>query len=187
MSNLLDTINHLASPSLISKTATALGESELAIQKAIQGMLPLLLNKLSISKSEQHGSLTQLLMQAGSAEQMPEVLLEDIASQNNESIILGIGSQFSDEILDNKQVSLSNLLSNYAGIKSSASGSVIVICATLIASFVGKKMKEEGLSFNSILGWLSHHTNDVSNAIPSAFAFSDVARTHERPYSLIFR
>lgn len=180
MSNLLDTLNQLASPALISKTATALCESEFAIQKAIQGIFPLLLNKLSTSKSEQHGSLTQLLMQAGSAEQMPEVLLEDIASQNNESIILGIGSLFSDAVLDNKQVSLSNLLSNYAGIKSNASGSVIVICATLIASFVGKKMNEEGLSFNSILGWLSHHTNDVSNAIPSAFASMTEASTAEK-------
>ncbi len=168
MSNLIDTLKGLASKEVIQATATSLGESESSISKALEGVLPTLLFSSLQSKSNTHPVLSELFSKAGDHPDMMNSIIKGVQEQDENSASLGIGNSIFESLFGKDQTSISNLVSNFAGIKSASSSALMCIGSSLIASFIGNKMKSEGLSFNSILGWLGQHKADLAAALPKS-------------------
>jgi OmpA-OmpF porin, OOP family len=170
MSSLLDSLKGLATEQLVSVAAKSLGESEGGISKAIGGLLPSLLGGIMNSKPESHNMIGDLLGKAGGDSNLMGSLISGITSGDSNSPAMGIGSSLISGLFGDKVGGIANLLSNFAGIKSSSSSSLMGIGGSLIASFLGKKMVGEGLNFGGIMNFLGGHKKDIESAIPAGFS-----------------
>ena len=122
------------------------------------------------SKSENHAPIAELTGKVSDDTYLMKDIISDVSGQANSSVVMGLGGALVSLLLGNNISSISNLISNYAGIKSSSTSSLFNIGSLIAASFIGNKMKAEGLSFNSILGWLGQHKEAISAAIPNGLS-----------------
>lgn len=168
MSNLLDSLKGLISNELIQSTASALGEQESGISKAVSGILPTLLGGLMQSNPNTHSFLGDVLNHAGTQESLMGDLASSVHS-NSVSPSLSVGESLVKGLFGDKINGLGNLVSNFSGVKASSSNTLLNIGGTIIASFLGKKMASDGLNFGGIVNWLGQHASDITSAIPAGF------------------
>ncbi|MCC7028894.1 MAG: DUF937 domain-containing protein [Chitinophagaceae bacterium] len=170
MSQLTEQLKALATPDMLRAAATSLGENEFAVSKAMQGAMPIILSALLDTPSQHHPQLTSLLNTAGADTNLSAGVLQGLGSTDLSSEALNTGSALSELIFGSKQASVANQLSNFAGIKSSSSTTLLNAGGALAASYIGQKMIAEKLSFNSILAWLGQHKGDLSAILPASLA-----------------
>lgn len=170
MSNLLDTVKALITPALTKTAATSLGENEASVSKALDSILPIVLNGMVNSKSEHHAPIAELVGKISDDTYLMKDIIADVSNQADSSVVMGLGGALTSLLLGSNVSSISNLVSNHAGIKSSSTSSLFNTGSLIAASFLGNKMKAEGLSFNSILGWLGQHKDVLTAAIPNGFS-----------------
>jgi OOP family OmpA-OmpF porin len=170
MSNLLESLKGLVTKEMLNTTATTLGESETNISKALNGILPSVLGSITNTGITNHSLLTDLLTKAaGNSDFLGEVM-GSITGTNRTTSALGMGNNLVSNIFGSKINGMTNLVSNYAGIKSSSAGMMLSMGGSLVASFLGKKMTGEGLNISGILSWLGGQQESIISAIPSEFA-----------------
>ena len=182
MSNLLDSLKGLVSNELVKAAASSMGESESGISKAIGGILPSLLGGVLNSNPSNHNMIGDLFTKAGGNDNFLGDLLGGIGSSNTASPASSIGTSLISGLFGSKASGIANLISNFAGAKSSSSSSLLGIGGSLIASFLGKKMLGEGLNFGGIMNWLGGQKNVIESAIPAGLGSfmsgaSDIAST----------
>ena len=170
MSNLLHTLKGLATTELISAASKSLGESEEGVTKALGGILPSILNGLLHSNSSSHSMNGDLLSHAGNNTNITEDLIGSLTPGNSNAQSIGMGTHFLNGLFGDKVTDISNLISNFSGIKSSSSNALLGIGGSLIASFLGNKMASEGLNFGGILNWIGGHKNEIESALPTGFS-----------------
>ena len=118
MSNLLDSLKGLISNELIQSTASALGEQESGISKAVSGILPTLLGGLMQSNPNTHSFLGDVLNHAGTQESLMGDLASSVHS-HSVSPSLSIGESLVKGLFGDKINGLGNLVSNFSGVKAS--------------------------------------------------------------------
>ena len=170
MSDLLHSIKNLATDELIKKASSYLGENESSITKALGAIMPSILTGILDSKSESQEGIAEFLGKAGGTDNMMHGILNNLSDDTGNAQTMSIGGGLLENLFGNKLTSITNIISNFAGIKSSSSSSLLGIGASLVASFLGKKMLQEGLNFKSLLGWLTNHKAEISTALPEGFA-----------------
>lgn len=171
MSQLLDVLKGLATKELVSAASSSLGESESGITKALGGILPSILSGVMNSSSSSHNMIGDLLGKAGGNSNLVGDLIGGLTSGNaSQNPTLGLGSSLLTGLFGDKMGGIANLISNFSGIKSSSSNSLMSIGGSLIASFLGKKMLGEGLNFGGIMNWLGGHKNEIESAVPAGMA-----------------
>lgn len=168
MSNLINTLKALATKPLIDASAQALDEQTPAIHKAYDSVLPLILARISHLPSEKHVMVSDLLRQAATTQS--DDLIKDIQQQNNESVSLNIGNMLLTQLFDQNTDSLNHLIAKETNIRAESAASLLTIATTLIAQWLGHKMKSEQLSLNSILAWLGQHQQDLNTVIAKQYA-----------------
>lgn len=170
MSQLTDMIKALATKEMVNAASVSLGENETSVRKAFDGIMPVIMTGIINSKSPNHQSLGELCLKAAADLNLPSGILQSLSGADPASEAMNIGKEASAKIFDQNSASISNLISNFAGIKSSSSTTLLTAGAALISSYLGQKMNAEKLSFNSILDWLGQHQQDFTHAMPGAFA-----------------
>jgi outer membrane protein OmpA-like peptidoglycan-associated protein len=170
--SILNSLKDMATSQLISGVASHLGESNEGISKAMGGIFPSILGGLMGAKSEDHSMLSGLLSQAGNlgGGNLVGDLLGGLTGGNTNSGISGIGSSLISGLLGNKLGGAVDLISKFAGVKSSSSSSLMGIGGSLIASFLGKKMLGDNLNFSGILNMLKGEKSNIMAAAPAGFA-----------------
>lgn len=168
MSNLLNSIKDLATNELVSKVASSLGESEGNVSKGLTSIIPAVLSGMMNTSSTNHSMIGDLLSNAGKDNNLLGSVVNGLASGSNENA--GLGRSLINMLFGNKTSAISNIISSVAGIKSGSSNSLLGIGASLVASFLGKKMIGEGLNFGSLMNWLGGHKTEITSALPSGFA-----------------
>lgn len=165
----MDALKGLVTNELLGAASKQLGESESGISKAMGGILPTVLGGLLNSNSANSSMIGDLLGKAGGNGNFVTDLIGGLGTsgQAPKESASGIGSSLISGIFGDKIGGIANLVSNFAGIKSSSSNSLLGIGGSLIASFLGKKMLGEGLNFSGIMNWLGGHKNEIQSAIPS--------------------
>ncbi len=169
MSNLLNSIKDLASNELVSTVASSLGENEMNISKGLTSIIPTILSGVMQTPSANHAAMGDMLTSAGNDNNLIGNIINSLTTGSNaehDHLSGGILSM----IFGDKTDAISNVISNVSGMKSGSSNSLIRIGASLVASFLGKKMSGDGLSIGGILNWLGSHKNEINSALPSGFS-----------------
>ena len=169
MSNLLNSIKDLATNELVSKVASSLGENEGTVSKGLTSIIPTILSGVMNTSSSNHSVLGDLLSVAGKDNNMIGNIIGGLTSGSNDGDG-NIGGSIINMIFGNKSDAISNIISNVSGMKSGSSNSLMSIGASLVASFLGKKMIGEGLNIGGIMNWLGGHKNEINSALPSGFS-----------------
>ena len=152
--NLLDAVSGLFNNNVVSRAASSLGESEGGIQKAISGVIPTV--------------LAGLLNKAGSDPNAPSNIMNMAREASTSGILNNPGSWLStvdsgksgllnmaSSLFGDKLGNVTNMIANFAGIKSSSASSLITMAAPATLGVVGKQASENNLSGDGILRMLS--------------------------------
>ncbi len=144
--NILDSLKGLLTDELVTKSADTLNEDTNSISKVMQGSLPAILGGLLNAHSESQVTLSGLFDKAAQDDDTDEGI--------SEALIAGI---FGD-----KANGMINILTNLGGLKNEGSAqSILGIVSSLVASFFGKKMQENGLGFGSMLNMIGEEKEAI--------------------------
>lgn len=163
--NLVDSVSNLFSNDLISKAASAFGENEGGIQKALSGAVPSVLtgflNKAESSDGAQ--SLLDLSKQAGGSGILSNLggLLEG-GGGTFSGLLSMAGNLFGD-----KSGAISSLISGFSGIKQSSASSLLNMVAPAALGSLGKYATDNNLGASGIASFLTAQKDNILSAIPS--------------------
>jgi outer membrane protein OmpA-like peptidoglycan-associated protein len=170
--NLLDSVTSLLTPDLVGKAASFLGENESSVTKALSGIAPSVLQGI-ISKVGSDGGAGVLDMAkqaAGSG------ILDNLSGLfgSSGSSMMSLGSSLLSGLFGTKSSGLASLISNFAGIKSSSSTSLLSALAPMALGLIGKHVASNGLSGINFLSWLTGQKDAVSKAVPAGLNLSSI-------------
>lgn len=171
--NLLDAAKGLFTNELVGKASSFLGESESGVTKALGGVLPSVLGGL-IDKSSNNDGANMIANLAG--EQHNSGLLGNIGNFFGDGGgLLNKGAGILSGLFGNKTDGLVGLISNFAGIKSSSTTSLLSMAAPMVLGLLGKHAASSGLSGGSgIASFLSSQKSSVAAALPAGLNLSSM-------------
>ena len=169
--NLIDAAKGLFTNELVGKASAYLGESESGVSKAMSGILPTVLSSL-VNKSATHEG-------AGAVAQMVDDhhnsgILGNLGGffGNDNSGLLNKGAGLLSGLFGNKSDVITSLISNFAGIKSSSSSSLLSMALPAVLGLLGKHSSGSGAS--GIASLLSSQKDNIAAAVPSGLNLSGV-------------
>jgi outer membrane protein OmpA-like peptidoglycan-associated protein len=168
--NLIDAAKGLFTNELLGKASSFLGESETGVSKAVGGIIPVVLSGL-LNKTSNHEG-------AGAVAKMVE-------EQHNSGVLSGLGNFFGNDsggllskgagllsgLFGNKTDGITSLISNFSGLKSSSTSSLLSMALPALLGLIGKHATGGASGIASLL---SSQKNNISNAIPSGLNLSSV-------------
>lgn len=172
--NLIDMAKGLFAGEVASKAAAAFGESESNVTKAFGGMVPAIFSQLADKTATGEGaeSIARLAQeQAGSG------LFGNLGSLlggGDNSSWLSKGSGLVSSLFGNKVDGIVSLLSNFAGIKSSSSSSLLSLAVPAILGFLGKHMGANNLGASGLASLLGGQKSFISSALPAGLSLGNL-------------
>ncbi len=172
MSTLLDSIKSYVTPELLGQAASALGESESGVSKAIGGLAPTILAGILNKKDDANamGNIFSLL-----SDKRNDSFLGDLGgligggnlAQGDPKDIAGglMGSLFGGKV-----PAILSALSSFSGIKSSSTSSLLGMVGPLVMGVLGKKIKSEGLNVGGLLNLLGGEKSSILGALPGGLS-----------------
>lgn len=171
--NLPETVKGYFTNELIGKASAYLGESESGVTKAISGILPSFLGGLINKSSSPDGarSVAQLAQ-----EQHQSGVLDNLSSLfgGQGSDWLSKGANVLAGLFGGKADAMSQLISNFSGIKSSSASSLMSMAAPAVLGFLGKHAADNNLDAGSLASLLGSQKATVNAAIPSGLNLSGI-------------
>jgi hypothetical protein len=129
--NLIEVAKGLFTNELVNKASTSFGESESGITKALGALVPTVLSSVINKSSTAEG--------ANAVAQMANEQYKTGIMDNIGSLLSGGGSGISgllSGLFGNKTDLIGNLISNFAGVKSSTSSSLLSLVAPALLSLM---------------------------------------------------
>ncbi len=167
--NLIEVAKSLFTNELVSKAGASLGESEFGITKALSALVPTVLSSV-INKSSTTDGANAIAQMAN--EQYNSGIMDNISS-----LLSGGGSGVSgllSGLFGNKTDVIGSLISNFAGVKSSSSSSLLSLVAPALLSLIGKHAAGNNLNASSLASFLGGQKNAVEAALPGGFSLSSI-------------
>ena len=163
--NLLSAVNNVLNSDFLSKAASAFGENEPDIQKAVSGAIPSVLTGL-LTKADSTGGLQSILDVAKNA--ASSGILSNIGGLLNNSdnsfsdITSLVGNLFGDKLSG-----IANAIAGFSGIKHSSASSLLNSVAPAALGILGKHASESHLSTSGLASFLASQKDAILSAIPS--------------------
>ncbi|MEO6316755.1 MAG: OmpA family protein [Chitinophagaceae bacterium] len=175
--NLLDAVKDLVPANLTSAAASAFGESEGGIQKALTGAIPSILAGL-FGKTNNPAGATSILDLAKQAAGSGILNNPGGLMGSDSNSLLSKGAGMLSSLFGDKAAGVAGLVSNFAGIKESSASSVLSVVAPLALGAVGKYANEKNLTAGGLADFIASQKNTIMNALPPGFgtfaAFSGI-------------
>lgn len=168
--NLVDAAKGLFTSELVSKASSFLGESETGVSKAVSGILPTVLSGL-VSKTSTHegaGTIASMM-----EEQHSSGILDNLGSffGNEGGSLLNKGAGLLSGLFGNTADGVTGLISNFAGIKSSSSSSLLSMAIPAVLGLLGKHSSGGASGVASLL---SSQKDNIASAVPAGLNLSSV-------------
>lgn len=169
MTNIVDVLKGYVTSELASKAAEMLGEDSGGITKAASSLIPTILGGLLNKSSDQSafGSIFDMLnnqQNDGWIDNLSGLIGGGNLAQNDPKDIAGnlMGSLFG-----NKVGGILDLISSAAGVKKSSGSSLLGMIGPLVMSYLGRKIRKEGLSAIGLGKLLSSQAPNIAKALPA--------------------
>ena len=171
--NILDLVKDQLGSQLGAQASTFLGESESVTGKALEALLPSILGSMADKGSSKTG-VEGLL---GSIGGLDSGLLDNIGdafSGGSSAIskIINYGGPILSLLMGNKMGALGSLISNFSGMKSSSSSTLLKLAAPFIMNIVGKKLK--GMGVGDIIDLFKGQKSNIAKGLPKGFDTSSL-------------
>ena len=163
--NIVDLVKNYATNDVISKASSFLGESEGGFSKAVSGLIPSLLGGLLGRATESEAGAEEVFQSAKAANESG--LLGNLGSLFGNADVLSRGSSLFSGLFGGKSNSIIDVISSFAGIKSSSSGSLISMLLPLITGVLGKHAADNNLGASGLASFLGDQKANIQSALPS--------------------
>ncbi|KQR93423.1 hypothetical protein ASG01_09560 [Chryseobacterium sp. Leaf180] len=160
--NVIDLIKGQLGPSVTANLSTDLGESEAGIQKAISGLLPVVLGGII-----NHADDREVTMAISNASVGNETL------SSPDSVTSGIPAK----IFGDKSSSIASTIATYAGISSNSAGTLLSMVTTAATAAIGKYANDQQLDHDGISQVLKDQKDEVSNLMPAGLSLASLANS----------
>jgi OmpA-OmpF porin, OOP family len=169
MSAILDMVKGYVTSELVSKAASALGENESGIGKAIGGMAPTILAGILGKSGDANamGSIFNMLSDkrnAGFLDNLGGLIGGGNLAQGDPKDAAG---QLMGSLFGNKVPGIMNAIGAFSGLKSGSVSSLMGMVGPLVMGVLGKKITGEGLNLGSFASLLNNEKASIMNALPS--------------------
>jgi len=168
--NLFDAAKSLFSHELISKASAYLGESEGAVHKGMNGIIPVVLGSLADKSATVAG--------AGMVNEM-------VQEHHNSGILGNLGNFFGDNggllnkgagllqnLFGDKLNSATSLISSYSGLKNSSTTSLFSMALPALLSLIGKHTS--GTGTGNVSSFLSSQKSNIMAGMPSGLNLGNI-------------
>lgn len=174
--NLLDAAKSYFNYDLINKAASSLGESESGISKAVSAILPAIIAGISDKASTTEGAATIANL---AAQEHNEGILDTISGflhHESSSSLISRSSTTINSIFGKtgQSNSLTNLISNFAGIKTSSAGTLFSMALPLILGLLGRHAAQNNVNAGGLSSLLNTQKNLAANSLPAGFSLSSL-------------
>nr|WP_295871143.1 OmpA family protein [uncultured Chitinophaga sp.] len=171
--DLLESAKSIFNSSVVSQASSQLGESEGGIQKALSGIIPVvltgLLNKAG-SGGDAGGLLNMIKGVAGDAN--PSAVAG--ALQSGGGGLLAKGGDLLRSLFGDKISSITGMLSSFAGIKESSANTLLQTATPATLGVAGQYAAQNNLTPNSFLSFLNSQKDSILNAVPGGLNLAGV-------------
>jgi outer membrane protein OmpA-like peptidoglycan-associated protein len=166
--NLLKSLSGYLSPELISEASSILGESKSGITKALSGAMPTLLSGMlnNANNPSVMDGIFGLVGDKGFDSTKVLSSLPSLLSKSGNAAALGAGTNMLNLLFGNKQSGLFDLISSFAGVKSSSTSKLMGMAAPMVLGMIGKS----GLNAGSLIKLLTSQKDEIHSALPSGFS-----------------
>jgi OmpA-OmpF porin, OOP family len=180
MSGILDMVKGYVTSELVSKAASALGENESGIGKAIGGMAPTILAGILGKQGDANamGSIFNMLSDksnVGVLDNLSGLLGGGNMAQNDPKDAAG---QLMGTLFGNKVPGIMNAVSAFSGLKGGSVSSLMGLVGPMVMGVLGKKIAGEGLNLGSFTSLINNEKSSIMNALPagmgSVLGFADM-------------
>lgn len=175
--NIVELVKSYATSNMISRAGAFLGEGESGIAKAVAALIPALLGGLA-SKATASETGAEEVHQAARAANDGGWLNNPGALFGNADII-SRGTALFNGIFGSNSNQVIDAVSNFAGIKTSSSNSLVSLLLPLITAVLGKQTADNNLGAAGLARFLSDQKTNIQSALPiglnsaaSLFGFS---------------
>jgi len=175
-SSILDGVLGLVTPEMKQALAARLGESPVAVQSGLGTAAAATLAGL-VSKAGDSSFLNQIIsLVSGSSGQGILNSLSSLGSSGPSSSVADIASRFLPMVFGGQSNMVTNMLSQRAGVSSSAASTLLQSAVPLILGFLAKLHSAGSLSTGSLSNMLKADAPNLQNYLPSSF-FSSLSST----------
>lgn len=172
--DLLESAKSIFNNNVVSQASSQLGESEGGIQKALSGIIPVilggLLSKAGSSGANAGGLLDMVKGVAGDAN--PSAISG--ALQGGTGGLLNKGTDLLRSLFGDKVNSIIGMLSSFAGIKESSASALMASATPATLGTVGQYAAQNNLSPNSLLSLLDSQKDKILGAIPGGLNIAGI-------------
>ena len=162
--NVIDLIKGQLGPALVSQAASQYGESESGISKAISGLLPAVVGGLANNSS--NSTVLDAITGASSSGLLGNLL----GGSSNNSLISSVLSA----IFGDKVGGLVNAVSNFAGIDSSSTNSLLNLVTGAALGSLGKYAADNNLDRSGLTSLLNDQKGIVSSLVPAGLSLASL-------------
>lgn len=166
--NIVDLVKNYATNEVISKASSFLGESEGGVSKAVSGLIPSLLGGLFSKATTSEAGAEEVYQASKSANDSG--ILGNLGSLFGNADLLSRGTGLFNSLFGGKANSIIDTIANFAGIKSSSSGSLISMLLPLITGILGKHAADNNLGASGLAGFLGNQKANIQSALPGGLA-----------------
>lgn len=175
--NLLDVAKGLVTKELVTKASSFLGESETGVAKAFSGILPSLINGITekaSSSNEGAGTIANLAYAAHNSGFLNNIG-DFFKSDSNSGSLLNKGAGILSGLFgDSKVAALTNLISNFSGIKSTSANSLLSMAAPILLGLLGKHASADNVNSTGLASLLTSQKSNVLKALPDGLNLGNV-------------
>jgi len=171
--DLLESAKSIFNNNVVSQASSQLGESEGGIQKALSGIVPVILGGL-LSKAGSSGNAGGLLdmVKGVAGDANPSAISGAI--QGGAGGLLSKGADLLRSLFGDKVDSIIGMLSSFAGIKESSASTLLQTAAPATLGTVGQYAAQNNLSPNSFLSLLDSQKDKILGAIPGGLNIAGI-------------
>jgi outer membrane protein OmpA-like peptidoglycan-associated protein len=166
-------LSSIIKPSTVTDIAAQLGAPEQAVSRGIALSSATAFSALA-SKAGDSETMRQVI---DTASRVPANALSSITGSqltDQASPLMSTGRRFLSSLFGGSQSWVTDLIGREAGLSSGIAGTALTLGANALLSFIGGKVRDEGMTGTSLAGFLRSEAPAVRRALPASFedAFS---------------
>ncbi len=166
--NVFDLVKDVVSDSVVDQLGSFLGEEKSYTNKAIGAITPTLLGSLFDKGSTQSGAAR--VLDFFNTNQIDGSLIDNLSGLfdggNQTDNLMNRGSSTLKFLIGDQLASVVDLISNFSGLKTKSSSSLLKMIAPLIMGVVSRYIKKNGLNSLELKDWFGSQASNVKKSLP---------------------